>query len=340
MARTPVLIRLNPNRCDRCYACANVCQTGALRVGASYLFLDWRACGECYRCVEACSKGAIVRLKRSRKDFEGATGRGAKAKPVPRSRSDGGLRADRTAGASGKSASATWRPIDAAAVLAVVFAALLLKNWILGSAWVQDLTETGVIAARVLILLGFYALQLAFLLILARRRGGFASAFSLGRTGGRWTSWVTAGGLVLALMVATRAAGWAYQVVVRALGLETPLVVDVPLTSIFGPGVMGLVLSVVFVVFLAPLTEELVFRRVLLEALGTHMGPWFALVVQALLFALYHLTPWLFGPAFVLGIACGWLAQRRATLWPAIALHAAYNALLVAAAFYLGGHLG
>ncbi len=291
-----------------------VCETGALKVGPSYLYLDWRVCDECYRCVEVCPKGAIVRRASSHRDVR----RVASTRSLD-------------------SALDWWRPIDAVAVLAVVFAALLLKDGILGSVWVQGLADTGVIAVRVATLSGFYAVQLAFLLILARRHGGFARAFSLGRAGGPWTAWAVAAGLVFALTVATRAAGWAYQVVARALGWEMPLVADVPLTGIFGPGAIGLVLSIVLVVLLAPLAEELVFRRVVLEALGTRMGPWLALVAQAVLFAVYHVTPWLWGPAFVLGVACGWLAQRRATLWPAIALHAAYNAVLVAAVFYIGG---
>jgi membrane protease YdiL (CAAX protease family) len=39
----------------------------------------------------------------------------------------------------------------------------------------------------------------------------------------------------------------------------------------------------------------------------------------------------------VLGAALGWLAHERGGIKPAIAVHAAYNAITVAAAFALSG---
>jgi membrane protease YdiL (CAAX protease family) len=57
--------------------------------------------------------------------------------------------------------------------------------------------------------------------------------------------------------------------------------------------------------------------------------------VTALFFALYHASLWAFIPHFVLALTLGYLAVSRKTLWPAIILHAAYNATLMAAAYYL-----
>ncbi len=47
-------------RCDRCGACSSVCPSGALKVGAAFIYVDWRRCDGCLRCVEACNRSAIV----------------------------------------------------------------------------------------------------------------------------------------------------------------------------------------------------------------------------------------------------------------------------------------
>ena len=47
-------------RCDRCGACDGVCPTGALKVGAAFIYVDWRKCDGCLACVEACDRAAIV----------------------------------------------------------------------------------------------------------------------------------------------------------------------------------------------------------------------------------------------------------------------------------------
>jgi membrane protease YdiL (CAAX protease family) len=104
---------------------------------------------------------------------------------------------------------------------------------------------------------------------------------------------------------------------------------------VFGGGIAGLVASVVLVALVAPLAEELAFRGVLLPAFGGVWGMWPAIVVSAALYGAYHLNLWLLFPTMVLGAALGWLAWTRRSLWPAIVLHALYNAVAVAAAFLL-----
>ncbi|MDZ4180641.1 MAG: CPBP family glutamic-type intramembrane protease [Coriobacteriia bacterium] len=321
MSRTRVHIRLDPNRCDRCGACVRACNKGAIKVGPTYLYLDWRACDECFACTQVCPSNAITRIDRSRDQAAPLAAR--RGKTIARTSTD---------------TPAGWRTVDALAVLAVFVAALFAKDAVLASRWASTLDGTGMLLLVTATLGATYAVMLGFLGLLAHRyHGGFVSAFSLRSGSGRWRAAFVSTGLVVALTIATRAAGWTYQVVVRALGWEMPQVADVRLTETFGSGVTGLGISILLVVVLAPLVEELVFRRVVLDALTSRTGPQIALVGQAVIFALYHMTPWLWGPTFIVGIACGWLAQRRATLWPAIALHAAYNAVLVAAVYYVGG---
>ena len=99
---------------------------------------------------------------------------------------------------------------------------------------------------------------------------------------------------------------------------------------------------VIAAVILAPVTEELMFRGVLLRALEPR-GKRFALVVSALVFSAVHLLGvdtarfWqsaavIVPPIFVLGLVLGWLTQRSGRLGPAIFLHSGWNLL---AAFVL-----
>lgn len=317
MAQTPVHIALDPNRCDRCGACTDVCRPGAIKVGASYLYLDWRLCDECYLCVNACPKGAVLRRIGSRK--------------VKKSERTPIVRRERQPVSEG------WAPVEAVAVLAVVLMALVAKDALLSLDSVTAMGGAARIAVRVATLSGMYGTLLALLWFLARSHGGFTTAFTLGRLSAGVGSKLVSVALVFVLLVATRAAGWVYGVVVRALGWSPPVRADVGLTEIFGPGVPGLLLSLLLVAVLAPIAEELVFRGVLLGALTPRIGVPGALAIQAGLFALYHVTPWLYVPTAVLGLATGWLAHSRRSLWPAIALHALYNAVLVLAAFYVAG---
>jgi len=86
---------------------------------------------------------------------------------------------------------------------------------------------------------------------------------------------------------------------------------------------------------LAPLTEELVFRAGLQEGLLRRLRtPWIANALTALVFASLHVL--VRGDAMAMAVAVpalliGALYQRTRSLWPCIALHAAMNALWLAA---------
>ncbi|HEU4321323.1 MAG TPA: type II CAAX endopeptidase family protein [Acidimicrobiia bacterium] len=102
---------------------------------------------------------------------------------------------------------------------------------------------------------------------------------------------------------------------------------------------VGLVLAAVV---LAPVTEELMFRGVLLKALEPK-GRTLTLLVTSAAFTLVHLLGldlemlWqsavvVLPPIFGLGLLLGWLTQRTGRLGPAIFLHSGWNLL---AAFVL-----
>ena len=94
--------------------------------------------------------------------------------------------------------------------------------------------------------------------------------------------------------------------------------------------------SFVALVVVAPLTEELLFRGVILRGLIIQRGVWSGILWSAFLFAAFHLNPWQFVAAFPVGIALGWLFVRSGSLWPCILLHAAFNssAFLAGAGYF------
>ncbi len=93
-----------------------------------------------------------------------------------------------------------------------------------------------------------------------------------------------------------------------------------------GPGVALLVLMVVVA---APLAEELFFRGLTLRALESRMGRRTALVASAVLFGLTHLQLLQLPALVMIGLVCGWLAQRDGRLGRAVWAHVGFNAVTV-----------
>jgi membrane protease YdiL (CAAX protease family) len=92
-------------------------------------------------------------------------------------------------------------------------------------------------------------------------------------------------------------------------------------------------------VFLAPILEELLFRGPLQFFRNSRFFPW-VFYASTLVFGFYHITnfsmseeilfysPLLVAPQLCIGLILGYLRVRFGLVW-AIALHAAYNAVLI-----------
>lgn len=90
----------------------------------------------------------------------------------------------------------------------------------------------------------------------------------------------------------------------------------------------GFALTLALVV-IAPITEELLFRGVLLRGLVRSYGERAGLLVSAVLFGLLHGRPAEAIVAFVAGLVLGALRLRTRSVLPCIALHVGVNALPV-----------
>lgn len=93
-----------------------------------------------------------------------------------------------------------------------------------------------------------------------------------------------------------------------------------------------------FVVIAAPVCEELIFRKLLLQGLRG-CGDMFAAVTSALIFAASHGNFDQFPYAFAVGMLYGILALRSSSVVPTLVLHFANN-LLVTASLYLTDMVG
>ncbi|MHB1136273.1 MAG: CPBP family glutamic-type intramembrane protease [Coriobacteriia bacterium] len=336
-------LSLNPRACDCCGACLAVCPHDALKVGRTYLKVDWTRCDGCGACARACPRRAIVSRKATAAEPR------ARTQPVARKRTSGVAVAGptpRKRSAAAKAAKAApprghrggsrggfqWTLLEAAAMLSVTFSVFMLKEAVSASEWIAALDAQMQLLVRVLVLALYYAVQVGVIVWLVRRRDGDpASALGIRHEAHVWYEALRSVGLVIAGLVVTRALASVYALITREMGLLPRSVTDLP--SVFGGGGAGFALAVLMVVLIGPTVEELVFRGALQEGLAARLGVWPAIVVQAALFAAFHRSWWLLLPTFILGVVLGWLAERRDSLWPPIALHALYNAITVVAAF-------
>lgn len=84
----------------------------------------------------------------------------------------------------------------------------------------------------------------------------------------------------------------------------------------------------------APFAEELFFRGLLRESLGSRWGPTVGVVVSSALFAATHFQVVQFVGLFVAGLVWALLAQRSGRLGPAVVSHMAFNLSTVAVLYF------
>jgi uncharacterized protein len=93
----------------------------------------------------------------------------------------------------------------------------------------------------------------------------------------------------------------------------------------------GVLLLVLIVVIVAPITEEIFFRGLLLRSLQRRgMGATWAIVASSALFAAAHFEPLQFPALFLFGLVAAILATRTGRLGPGIWAHIGFNAIAVA----------
>ena len=112
------------------------------------------------------------------------------------------------------------------------------------------------------------------------------------------------------------------------IGISSGIAARKALLGIDISGVVGgMSLSPLLLVALAPLCEELLFRPVIQNGLTHHWGNRAAVVLTALLFALFHLSLHRFAETFVIGLLAGIVYLKTRNVWCPVAVHVICNAL-------------
>lgn len=91
----------------------------------------------------------------------------------------------------------------------------------------------------------------------------------------------------------------------------------------------GTPIALLMTCVIAPLVEEMLFRGLILRSFLRQYPRGLAIAGSALLFGAAHLNVYQFAAGSLVGLLLGWLYERTRSLWPCIALHAAYNACVV-----------
>ena len=167
----------------------------------------------------------------------------------------------------------------------------------------------------------------------AARAGGWRTAFGLDRIRGRdWLPWL----LGFAIIYACRTA----VVVVAAALTGGRAVAEASNLDVGSPTVLSTVVLGLTVVVLAPVTEELMFRGLLLRSFMRRTTFWPAALLSSLLFALFHVyeVDTLLGAVTLalsvgaLGLGNCFVVRMTGRLTPAIMVHASCNALALVVA--------
>jgi hypothetical protein len=87
--------------------------------------------------------------------------------------------------------------------------------------------------------------------------------------------------------------------------------------------------SFMVLVVVAPVTEELLYRGLILRGLLAHYRPGLAVLACAILFGLVHANPWQFVSATLLGALFGWWFLRTGSLLPCLVGHASHNSMVL-----------
>jgi membrane protease YdiL (CAAX protease family) len=77
------------------------------------------------------------------------------------------------------------------------------------------------------------------------------------------------------------------------------------------------------------IVEELTFRGLIQSSLERVFSVRDALLIQAALFGILHLLPFMFPSHFLMGLCFGFLRNRSRSLYPGMLMHAAWNAWVI-----------
>lgn len=95
----------------------------------------------------------------------------------------------------------------------------------------------------------------------------------------------------------------------------------------------GLIINILIMAVLPALSEEFIFRGILMKWFNKSMGIHLSIVLSAIIFSAIHIQFLGFFPRFFLGIVLGYVFYWSGSLWASILLHFLNNAMIVTTYF-------
>lgn len=250
---------------------------------------------------------------------------------------DGGVHPER-APAQGEPGAATWSPL---AALGMYLLATFTSVYVAAAVALALSGGTADVAANVASALSTAALVALWLRV---RHPGWLTAIGLGSAIPmvrrlRDAAWGFVAGLILYPAIAFGAA-IVLSLVLRAVTgqeVEAPQQVPADLPAV------GIALTVVYAVVIAPVAEEFFFRGVLFSSMSVRWGFWPAALASGFLFGLIHYVPdaWqnsvlLMAAMVPTGVALAWFRRRRGSLYASIGAHVAFNVVGLVFIYVIG----
>ncbi len=108
---------------------------------------------------------------------------------------------------------------------------------------------------------------------------------------------------------------------------------QVELLAPAGPSLWGFLVILPLVSILVPFVEELAFRGVLYGWLRQQLPQGLAILISAVIFAVAHGIPQLMPALILVGVLLARLRELEDSLWPCIAMHGVFNAVMTLVLF-------
>ena len=87
----------------------------------------------------------------------------------------------------------------------------------------------------------------------------------------------------------------------------------------------NLILTIISVGIIAPFVEEFIFRGVIFKILNKNISALWSIIIQAILFGVFHFNLIQGGYASLMGILFGYVTYKTKSIWPAIVMHISNN---------------
>ena len=108
---------------------------------------------------------------------------------------------------------------------------------------------------------------------------------------------------------------------------EPTTITELPGGTSWDSSPVALILTFISICILTPISEELLFRGYILDALNRLHGKWPAIIISSIIFGMVHFDPFTMGMATIGGVIYGWISRRTGSLVPVIVAHAMWNTM-------------